>query len=67
MTQFNNRWKHFTDISQLTHTYAQTETSRSIEDVAFLALTVLSLISSLDSYTVRGKQKLMLKGFNDLL
>ena len=26
MTQFNNRWKHFTDISRLTHTYAQTET-----------------------------------------
>ena len=58
MTWFNNRWKDFTDISQLTHTYAQTETSRSIEDVAFLALTVLSLISSLDSYTVRGKQNL---------
>ena len=58
MTLFNNRWKDFTDISQLTHTYAQTETSRSIEDVAFLALTVLSLISSLDSYTVRGKQNL---------
>ena len=35
MTQFNNRWKPFTDISQLTHTYAQTETSRSIGDVAF--------------------------------
>ena len=58
MTWFNNRWKDFTDISQLTHTYAQTETSRSIEDVAFLALTVLSLISSLDSYTIRGKQNL---------
>ena len=58
MTQFNNRWKHFTDISRLTHTCAQKETSRSIEDVAFLALTVLSLISSLDSYTVRGKQNL---------
>ena len=26
MTLFNNRWKDFTDISQLTHTYAQTET-----------------------------------------
>ena len=58
MTQFNNRWTHFTDISQLTHTYAQTDNSRSIEDVAFLALTVLSLIPSLDSYTVRGKQNL---------
>ena len=58
MTKFNNRWKHFTDISQLTHTYAQTETSRSIEDIAFLALSVLLLISSLGSYTVRGKQNL---------
>ena len=40
------------------HTYAQKETSRSIEDVPFLALTVLSLIPSLDSYTFRGKQNL---------
>lgn len=47
MRWFNNRWKHFTDISQLTHTYTpQTETSTSIEDVAFLALTALSLIPS---------------------
>ena len=34
------------------------DNSRSIKDVAFLALTVLSLIPSLDSYTVRGKQNL---------
>ena len=40
------------------HTYAQKETSRSMEDVPFLALTVLSLIPSLGSYTVRGKQNL---------
>ena len=40
------------------HTYAQKETSRSIEDVPFLVLTVLSLIPSLGSYTVRGKQNL---------
>ena len=53
MTQFNNRWKHFTDISRLTHTYAQRQL-----DIAFLALTVLSLIPSLDSYNVFGKQNL---------
>ena len=43
-----------------TNTYICThrDNSRSIEDVDFLALTVLSLISSLDSYTVRGKQNL---------
>ena len=40
------------------HTYAQKETSRSMEDVPFLALTVLSLIPSLGSFTVRGKQNL---------
>ena len=41
-------------LTQLTPTYAQTETSR----FRFLALTVLSLIPSLDSYTVCGKQNL---------
>ena len=43
-----------------TNTYICThrDNSRSIEDVDFLALTVLSLMSSLDSYTVRGKQNL---------